>query len=133
VTPNDFQTALSGEPGNYLRRAFGNPRFTCIRHLEEAHSAFARKESGGSSGGVERQQGTLVDSSNIIIDEIINGTRDCLLIATSDQPEVFDSAIYRRFVEKGLIIDVSDYWLQKANMKEIVRIEVMRNNIRVSA
>jgi len=133
VTPNDFQTALSGEPGNYLRRSFGNPRSTCIRHLEEAHSAFARKESGGSSGGVERQQGTLVDSSNIIIDEIINGTRDCLLIATSDQPEVFDSAIYRRFVEKGLIIDVSDYWLKKANMKEIVRIELMRNNIRVSA
>ncbi len=133
VTPNDFQTALSGEPGNYLRRAFGNPRFTCIRHLEEAHSAFARKESGGASGGVERQQGTLVDSSNIIIDEIISGARDCLLIATSDQPEVFDSAIYRRFVEKGLIIDISEYWLKKANMKEIVRIELMRNNIRVKA
>ena len=47
VTPNDFQTALSGEPGNYLRRSFGNPRATCIRHLEEAHSAFARRESGG--------------------------------------------------------------------------------------
>ena len=133
VTPNDFQTALSGEPGNYLRRAFGNPRVTCIRHLEEAHSAFARKESGRAGGGVERQQGTLVDSSNIIIDEIISGTRDCLLIATSDQPEVFDSAIYRRFVEKGLIIDVSEYWLQKANLKEIVRIELMRNNIRVKA
>ena len=133
VTPNDFQTALSGEPGNYLRRAFGNPRVTCIRHLEEAHSAFARKESGRAGGGVERQQGTLVDSSNIIIDEIISGTRDCLLIATSDQPEVFDSAIYRRFVEKGLIIDVSEYWLKKANLKEIVRIELMRNNIRVRA
>ena len=86
---------------------------------------------GGASGGIERQQGTLVDSSNIIIDEIINGTRDCLLIATSDQPEVFDSAIYRRFVEKGLIIDVSDYWQKKANLKEIVRIELMRNNIRI--
>lgn len=133
VTPNDFQTALSGEPGNYLRRSFGNPNSTCIRHLEEAHSAFARKESGGSSGGLERQQGTLVDSSNIIIDEIINGTRDCLMIATSDQPEVFDAAIYRRFVEKGLIIDVSDYWLKKNNMKEIVRIELMRNNIRVES
>ncbi len=133
ITPNDFQTALSGEPGNYLRRAFGNPKMTCIRHLEEAHSAFARKESGGSSKGPERQQGTLVDSSNIIIDEIINGTRDCLLIATSDQPEVFDSAIYRRFVEKGLIIDISDYWLKKGNMTEIVRIELMRNNIRVSS
>ena len=113
ITPNDFQTALSGEPGNYLRRAFGNPILTCIRHLEEAHSAFARKESGNVSGGIERQQGTLVDSSNIIIDEIINGSRDCLLIATSDQPEVFDSAIYRRFVEKGLIIDVSEYWRNK--------------------
>ena len=133
ITPNDFQTALSGEPGNYLRRAFGNPKFTCIRHLEEAHSAFARKESSGVSGGVERQQGTLVDSSNILIDEIINGSRDCLLIATSDQPEVFDSAIYRRFVEKGLIIDVSEYWRNKSNLQEIVRIELMRNNIRVVA
>jgi hypothetical protein len=132
ITPNDFQTALSGEPGNYLRKAFGNPKFTCIRHLEEAHSAFARKESSGVSGGVERQQGTLVDSSNIIIDEIINGSRDCLLIATSDQPEVFDSAIYRRFVEKGLIIDVSEYWRNKSDLQEIIRIELMRNNIRVS-
>ncbi|MCG6931320.1 MAG: AAA family ATPase [Desulfofustis sp.] len=131
ITPNDFQTALAGEPGNYLRRAFGNPQQTCIRHLEEAHSAFARKDSSGG-GGPERQQGSLVDSSNIIIDEIINGTRDCLLIATSDQPEVFDSAIYRRFVEKGLIIDVSDYWLRKANLKEIIRIELVRNNIRIS-
>lgn len=133
ITPNDFQTALSGEPGNFLRRAFGNPKFTCIRHLEEAHSAFARKESSGARGGTERQQGTLVDSSNIIIDEIINGTRDCLLVATSDQPEVFDSAIYRRFVEKGQIIDVSDYWLKKPNLKEIIRIELMRNNIRISS
>lgn len=130
ITPNDFQTALSGEPGNYLRKSFGNPKATCIRHLEEAHSAFARKESSGS-GGVERQQGTLVDSSNIIIDEIINGSRDCLLIATSDQPEVFDSAIYRRFVEKGLIIDVSEYWLNKSNLQEIVRIELTHNNIQV--
>ncbi len=132
ITPNDFQTALSGEPGNYLRRAFGNPKFTCIRHLEEAHSAFARKESSGVSGGVERQQGTLVDSSNIIIDEIISGTRDCILIATSDQPEVFDAAIYRRFVEKGVIIDVSEYWRSKSNLQEIVRIELLRNNIRVA-
>jgi len=130
ITPNDFQTALSGEPGNYLRKAFGSPKATCIRHLEEAHSAFARKESS-ASGGVERQQGTLVDSSNIIIDEIINGSRDCLLIATSDQPEVFDSAIYRRFVEKGLIIDVSEYWLNKSNLQEIVRIELVHNNIQV--
>ncbi|MBT8332953.1 MAG: AAA family ATPase, partial [Deltaproteobacteria bacterium] len=131
ITPNDFQTALSGEPGNYLRKAFGSPKATCIRHLEEAHSAFARKESSASGGGVERQQGTLVDSSNIIIDEIINGSRDCLLIATSDQPEVFDSAIYRRFVEKGLIVDVSEYWLNKSNLQEIVRIELAHNNIQV--
>ncbi|NNK95696.1 MAG: AAA family ATPase, partial [Desulfobacterales bacterium] len=112
-------------------KAFGSPKATCIRHLEEAHSAFARKESSASGGGVERQQGTLVDSSNIIIDEIINGSRDCLLIATSDQPEVFDSAIYRRFVEKGLIVDVSEYWLNKSNLQEIVRIELAHNNIQV--
>jgi hypothetical protein len=41
ITPNDYQTALSGEPGNYLKKAFGQPYQTSIRHLEEAHSAFA--------------------------------------------------------------------------------------------
>lgn len=133
ITPNDFQTSLAGEPGNYLKKAFGNPVIPSIRHLEEAHSAFARKENtSGGGGGVERQQGTLVDTSNIIIDEIINGSRDCLLVATSDQPEVFDNAIYRRFAEKGLVIDVIDYWQNKSNMKEIVRIELMRHNIRVA-
>ncbi|SHO49311.1 AAA family ATPase [Desulfopila aestuarii] len=133
ITPNDFQTSLAGEPGNYLKKAFGNPLIASIRHLEEAHSAFARKENtSGGGGGVERQQGTLVDTSNIILDEIINGSRDCLLIATSDQPEVFDSAIYRRFAEKGLVIDVVDYWQNKSNMREIVRIELMRHNIRVA-
>ena len=131
ITPNDYQTALSGEPGNYLKRAFGMPYQTCIRHMEEAHSAFARTESSSSGGGVERQQRTLVDTSNIILDEIINGTRDCLLIATSDQPEVFDSAIYRRFVEKGLIIDVSEYWMKAENLREIIRIEIRRNNVRI--
>ncbi len=132
ITPNDYQTALSGEPGNYLKRAFGNPNETSIRHMEEAHSAFARTESSGH-GGVERQQRTLVDTSNIIIDEIINGTRDCLLIATSDQPEVFDSAIYRRFIEKGLVVDIADYWMKNENLQEIVRIELRRNNIIVTS
>jgi len=130
ITPNDYQTALSGEPGNYLKKAFGQPYQTSIRHLEEAHSAFARTENT-ASGGVERQQRTLVDTSNILIDEIISGSRDCLLIATSDQPEVFDSAIYRRFVEKGVIIDISDYWMKKSNLREIIRIELRRNNVRI--
>ncbi len=134
ITPNDYQTSLSGEPGNFLKKAFGRPNQTCIRHMEEAHSAFARTESSGTgSGGVERQQRTLVDTSNIIIDEIINGSRDCLLIATSDQPEVFDSAIYRRFVEKGVIIDISEYWMKKSNLFEIIRIELRRNNVRTTS
>jgi len=130
ITPNDYQTSLSGEPGNFLKKAFGQPFTSSIRHMEEAHSAFARTDSSGS-GGVERQQRTLVDTSNIIIDEIINGSRDCLLIATSDQPEVFDSAIYRRFVERGMIIDISEYWMKKVNLLEIIRIELRRHNIRI--
>ncbi len=132
ITPNDYQTSLAGEPGNYLLRAFGRQNITCIRHIEEAHSAFGRSESQ-SRGGVERQQRTLIDTSNIILDEIANGTRDCLLICTSDQPEMFDNAIYRRFVEKGLIIDISQYWLNPDNLKEIVRIELLRNDIRVGS
>ena len=54
ITPNDYQTAWSGEPGNFLRKAMGDPRRTCIRHLEEAHSAFGRPEQSGSA---KSQQG----------------------------------------------------------------------------
>ena len=129
VTPNDFQTALAGEPGNYFKKALGDPRKTSIRHVEEAHSAFGK--ATGRDSGVARQQRTLVDTSNIILDEIISGKRDCLLIATTDQPERFDGAIYRRFVEKGSIINISDYWTNPENLKEVVRLELVRNDIHV--
>ncbi len=127
VTPNDYQTALAGEPGNYFKRALGDPRKTSIRHVEEAHSAFGRAES--HAGGAERQQRTLIDTSNIVIDEIISGKRDCLLIATTDQPERFDGAIYRRFVEKGKIINIADYWKNPINLKEVIRLELQRHDI----
>ena len=127
VTPNDYQTALAGEPGNYFKRALGDPRKTSIRHVEEAHSAFGRAES--HAGGAERQQRTLIDTSNIVIDEIISGKRDCLLIATTDQPERFDGAIYRRFVEKGKIINIADFWKNPINLKEVIRLELQRHDI----
>jgi len=129
VTPNDYQTALAGEPGNYFKRALGDPRKTAVRHIEEAHSAFGRVES--HAGGAERQQRTLIDTSNIVLDEIISGKRDCLLIATSDQPERFDAAIYRRFVEKGQIINIGDFWKSTVNLKEVVRLELQRHDIQV--
>jgi SpoVK/Ycf46/Vps4 family AAA+-type ATPase len=129
VTPNDFQTALAGEPGNYFKKALGDPRKTSIRHVEEAHSAFGK--ATGRDSGVARQQRTLVDTSNIVLDEIISGKRDCLLIATTDQPERFDAAVYRRFVEKGSIINISDYWTNPENLKEVVRLEMLRNDILV--
>jgi len=132
VTPNDFQTALAGEPGNYFKKALGDPRKTSIRHIEEAHSAFGRADSR-DSGGVGRQQRTLIDTSNIVLDEIINGSRDCLLIATTDQPEKFDQAIYRRFVEKGKIIDMQEYWQRPDNLKEVVRLELICHDIRVGS
>jgi SpoVK/Ycf46/Vps4 family AAA+-type ATPase len=128
VTPNDYQTALAGEPGNYFKKALGDPRKTSIRHVEEAHSAFGK--ANGRESGIERQQRTLIDTSNIVIDEIINGNRDCLLIATTDQPERFDPAIYRRFVEKGKIINISDYWKNPDNLREVVRLELLRHDIR---
>jgi SpoVK/Ycf46/Vps4 family AAA+-type ATPase len=131
VTPNDYQTALAGEPGNYFKKALGDPRKTTIRHIEEAHSAFGRVESHGS--GAERQQRTLIDTSNIVLDEIISGKRDCLLIATSDQPERFDAAIYRRFVEKGKIINIAGYWMNPANLREVIRLELQRHDIMVVA
>ena len=129
ITPNDYQTALAGEPGNYLKKALGDPRKTSVRHIEEAHSAFGK--ASGRETGVERQQRTLIDTSNIIIDEIISGHRDCLLIATSDQPERFDAAIYRRFVEKGKIIDISEFWKNPENLREVVRLELLRADTRI--
>ncbi|MFU8855570.1 MAG: AAA family ATPase [Deferrisomatales bacterium] len=129
VTPNDYQTALAGEPGNYLRKALGDPRRTTVRHVEEAHSAFGRAESRSTS--VSSQQQTLVDTANILLDEIIDGQRDCVLVATTDQPERFDAAIYRRFVEKGRIVDVSEFWKSRDNLREVVRIELLRADIRV--
>jgi SpoVK/Ycf46/Vps4 family AAA+-type ATPase len=131
ITPNDYQTALAGEPGNYLKKAMGDSRKTAIRHIEEAHSAFGKAE--GRESGIERQQRTLIDTSNIIIDEIMNGRRDCLLIATTDQPERLDSAIYRRFLEKGKIIDISEYWKNPQNLREIIRLELRRNDIQIGS
>ncbi len=125
ITPNDYQTAFAGEPGNYLRKAMGNPAQLCLRHMEEAHSAFGRPDERSS---VKSQQTTLIDASNIILDEIAHGRRDCILIATTDQPEQFDPAIYRRFVERGLIIDINDIWEDPANLREVVCLELRRRN-----
>ena len=125
ITPNDYQTALAGEPGNYLRKAMGHPRRLCLRHMEEAHSAFGVPDERSS---VKSQQSTLVDTANIILDEIAHGRRDCILIATTDQPEQLDPAIYRRFVERGLIIDVNDIWEDPANLREVVCLELRRRN-----
>lgn len=129
VTPNAYQTALAGEPGNYFRKAMGDPKKTAIRHIEEAHSAFGKANEDHS--GVQRQQRTLVDAANIVLDEITTGRRDCVLIATTDQPERIDAAIYRRFVEKGVIIDIADYWKIHSNLREVIRIELLRNDIRI--
>ena len=127
ITPNDYQTALAGEPGNYFKRALGDARRTSIRHVEEAHSAFGK--ASGRESGLAGQQRTLVDTANIVLDEIINGKRDCLLIATTDQPERFDAAIYRRFVEKGVVINIADYWNNPRNLREVVRLELRRSDI----
>ncbi|MHB8764375.1 MAG: AAA family ATPase, partial [Deferrisomatales bacterium] len=129
VTPNDYQTALAGEPGNFFRNAMGDPRKPSIRHVEEAHSAFGRAE--GRQAAVESQQKTLVDTSNILLDEIIQGRRDCLLIATTDQADRFDGAVYRRFVERGRIVDVSEFWKTPRNLREVVRLELLRADIRI--
>ncbi len=123
ITPNDYQTAWAGEPGNYLRKAMGHPRKLAVRHLEEAHSAFGRPDQLSS---VKGQQSSLVDAANIIIDEIIHGQRDCIMIATTDQPEQLDPAIYRRFVERGLVIDLNETWQNPDNLRQVVCLELRR-------
>lgn len=125
ITPNDYQTAWSGEPGNYLRKAMGEPYQLSIRHLEEAHSAFGRPDERSN---VKNQQATLIDTANIILDEIAYGRRDCIVIATTDQPEQFDPAIYRRFVERGIVIDVNELWEDPANLREVACLELRRSN-----
>ena len=127
ITPNDYQTAYAGEPGNLFRKAMGHPRVTAIRHVEEAHSAFGRAEARemGASG----QQRSLIDTANIVLDEIMNGSRDCFIVATTDQAHRFDPSIYRRFVEKGKIIDISEYWMNPVNLKQIVLLELRRHNL----
>ncbi|MBW4056540.1 MAG: AAA family ATPase [Proteobacteria bacterium] len=125
ITPNDYQTAWAGEPGNYLRKAMGDPQQLTIRHLEEAHSAFGRPDERST---IKNQQATLIDAANIILDEIAYGRRDCIIIATTDQPEQFDPAIYRRFMERGLIIDINDIWDDPACLREVVCLELRRSN-----
>ncbi|MBI9090185.1 MAG: AAA family ATPase [Desulfobacterium sp.] len=126
ITPNDYQTAYAGEPGNYFRKAMGFLKVTSIRHIEEAHSAFGKADARES--GVEGQQRSLTDTSNIVLDEIINGKRDCFLVATTDQADRFDSAIYRRFIEKGKIIDMAEFWINPENLKQIIVLELKRHN-----
>jgi hypothetical protein len=127
ITPNDYQTAYAGEPGNYFRKAMGFLKATSIRHIEEAHSAFGKADARES--GVEGQQRSLIDTSNIVLDEIINGKRDCFLVATTDQADRFDSAIYRRFIEKGKIIDMAEFWTNPDNLKQIIVLELKRHNL----
>lgn len=127
ITPNDYQTAYAGEPGNYFLRAMGTPKVTSIRHIEEAHSAFGKADAKDS--GVEGQQRSLIDTANIVLDEITNGKRDCFLVATTDQSHRFDASIYRRFVEKGKIVDISEFWTNPGNLKQIILLELKRHDI----
>jgi len=126
VTPNDYNTAYANEPGNFLKKAMGNPNITSIRHMEEAHSACGKKDGNRSTGGHEK---TLTDTMNILLDEIANGNRDCVLFMTTDQSSKFDNAIYRKIVEKGKIVDMMEYWKHPENIEEVIKIEMKRHNI----
>ncbi len=129
ITPNDYNTAWSHEPGNFLKEAMGNPKYTCIRHMEEAHSACGKKNNIG--GGSDSHIKTLTDTMNILLDEISDGKRDCLLFMTTDQSDKFENAIYRRIVEKGKIIDMMEFWKKPENLEEVIQKELKRKNILV--
>jgi len=129
ITPNDYNTAWSHEPGNFLKEAMGNPKYTCIRHMEEAHSACGKKNNMG--GGTDSHIKTLVDTMNILLDEISDGKRDCLLFMTTDQSDKFENAIYRRIVEKGKIIDMMEFWKKPENLEQVIKKELKRKNILV--
>ncbi len=127
IKPNNVQTMWYGETGNKMMKSFGSKRETSIRILEEAHALLRVHESMTA----QVQEDTLVSTFNIIMDEIERGERNCMVIALTRKGEEFHEDIYRRFQEKGRIIDMTDYWKDPKALEELVKIEANQQDIDV--
>ncbi len=124
INPNNVQTMWYGETGNKMMESFGSKGNISIRVLEEAHALLSVHKSHSA----QVQEDTLVSTFNIIMDEIERGERNCMVLALTRKGEEFHSDIYRRFQEKGRIIDMSDYWKNPAAVEEILKIEVRQKD-----
>lgn len=127
ISPNQIQTMWYGETGNKFKEAMGNPKIPSIRHITEAHGILRKPDSRGQSSDI--QSITLSTTVNKIMDEIIDGERDCILVADTHSPESIAPDTYRRFDELGTIIDISKYWRQRKELEKIINLEVNKKNI----
>lgn len=125
IKPNNVQTMWYGETGNKMMNSFGSKEDVSIRILEEAHALLRVHESMSA----QVQEDTLVSTFNIIMDEIEKGERRCMVVALTRKGEEFHEDIYRRFQEKGRIIDMSDYWKDPKALEELIKIEVNQQDI----
>ncbi|MFH1064546.1 MAG: AAA family ATPase [Candidatus Woesearchaeota archaeon] len=125
INPNNVQTMWYGETGNKMMQSFGSAYTTSIRILEEAHALLRVHQSHSA----QVQEDTLVSTFNIILDQIEKGERNCMVIALTRKGDEFHSDIYRRFQEKGRIIDMSDYWKTPDTIEELVKIEALQQDI----
>ncbi|MBR9683063.1 AAA family ATPase [Candidatus Woesearchaeota archaeon] len=125
VNPNTVQTMWYGETGNKMMESFGSKHTPSIRILEEAHALLRVHESHSA----QVQEDTLVSTFNIIMDEIEKGERNCMVVALTRRGEEFHQDIYRRFQEKGKIIDMGDYWKDPATIEELINIEAIQQDI----
>ncbi|MFH0752066.1 MAG: AAA family ATPase [archaeon] len=125
INPNNVQTMWYGETGNKMMTSFGSKGAISIRVLEEAHALLRVHESRSA----QVQEDTLVSTFNIIMDEIEKGERNCMVVALTRRGEEFHEDIFRRFQEKGRIIDMSDYWKNPETIEELIKIEVKQQDV----
>jgi len=125
INPSNVQTKWYGETGNNIEKSFGSKSATSIRILEEAHALLSEHESHGA----QVQEDLLVASFNIILDEIQDGDRNCMVVAITRKGEDFYPDIYRRFQENGRIIDMAQYWKNTKSVGELIKREVLMQDI----
>ncbi len=129
IHPNNVQTMWYGETGNKMMQSFGPKSHTSIRVLEEAHALLRVHQSHSA----QVQEDTLVSTFNIILDQIEKGERNCMVVALTRKGEEFHQDVYRRFQEKGKIIDMNVYWRDPKTIDELIKIEMKEQGIAMLA
>lgn len=130
ISPHEIQTMWYGETGNKFKDAMGSADIPSIRHILEAHGILEDPKKMRSD---DIQAKTLSATVNKVMDEIMDGQRDCIFIADTHSPEEIAPDTYRRFDELGAVIDVSKYWRDRKNLEKLINLESKRYNIRLDA